>query len=57
MRLSTTLMGLHPAFLINPSGFVSALRIERTCRLLGETRLSLDRVAEQCGYENGFYLS
>lgn len=47
----------HASFRMNPSEFVAGLRMERACRLLGETRLSLDAIAQQCGYENGFYLS
>ncbi|WP_150275110.1 AraC family transcriptional regulator [Paenibacillus tepidiphilus] len=66
MRTLSELAGMTPvqftrrfraAFLMNPSEFVSALRIERACKLLGGTRLSLDSIAQQCGYENGFYLS
>lgn len=47
----------HAAYLMNPSEFVCALRVDRVCRLLAETSLSLDMIAQQCGYENDFYLS
>lgn len=40
-----------------PSDFVTGLRLGRACRLLTETAQPLDRIAQQCGYENGFYLS
>lgn len=42
---------------ITPSAYVTRLRIDRACRLLEGTALTLDQIAQQCGYENGFYLS
>ncbi|MFC0215108.1 helix-turn-helix domain-containing protein [Paenibacillus chartarius] len=40
-----------------PMEYLTSLRIERAKTLLLETRLTLDDIAVQCGYENGFYLS
>lgn len=45
------------SYRMTPSAFVTRLRIDRACRLLEETVLTLDSIAQQCGYENGFYLS
>ncbi|SDD65175.1 Helix-turn-helix domain-containing protein [Paenibacillus sp. UNCCL117] len=45
------------AFATTPIDYVTQLRLERTCRLLEETSLSLEQIAPQCGYENGYYLS
>ncbi|MEK8130416.1 AraC family transcriptional regulator [Paenibacillus filicis] len=45
------------AFAVTPMDFVTELRLSRTCRLLEETSLSLEQIAPQCGYENGYYLS
>ena len=47
----------YKQFQMNPSDFVLAIRMDRACQLLKETRLPLDSIAQQCGYENGFYLS
>lgn len=44
-------------FHTKPSEFVKRLRIQKVARLLLETNLPLDQIAERCGYENGFYLS
>ncbi|MEF2243439.1 MULTISPECIES: AraC family transcriptional regulator [unclassified Paenibacillus] len=45
------------SFHMTPSDYVTGLRMDRACSLLEETTLTLDRIAQQCGYENGFYLS
>lgn len=45
------------AFQLTPSEFLKKLRMQKASRLLLETQLTLDEIAEQCGYENGFYLS
>ena len=44
-------------FHTKPSEFVKRLRIQKVARLLLETNLTLEQIAERCGYENGFYLS
>ncbi|MCM3571152.1 helix-turn-helix domain-containing protein [Neobacillus mesonae] len=44
-------------FHIKPSEFVKRLRIQKAARLLLETNLTLEQIAERCGYDNGFYLS
>lgn len=40
-----------------PLEYLTDLRLRRASHLLEETSLSLERIAQQCGYENGFYLS
>ncbi|MDP4097826.1 AraC family transcriptional regulator [Paenibacillus sp. P96] len=45
------------AYAVNPSEYVTSLRMRRACRLLEESMLTLEEIAEQCGYENGYYLS
>ncbi|MCZ8516995.1 AraC family transcriptional regulator [Paenibacillus filicis] len=42
---------------VTPTEFITELRLSRACRLLEETLLSIDKIAQRCGYENGFYLS
>lgn len=42
---------------VNPSEYVSELRLEKARTLLLENRLTLDEIAQQCGYCNGFYFS
>jgi AraC-like DNA-binding protein len=66
MRELSASLGISPvqltrqfrsAYRVTPSAFVTSLRIGRACRLLEETTLPLEAIAERCGYENGFYLS
>lgn len=45
------------AFRMNPSELVRILRIRKAAKLLLNTSLTLDQIAEKCGYDNGFYLS
>lgn len=40
-----------------PTQYQIKLRLERTKKLLLETDLSLDQIADQIGYQNGFYLN
>ncbi|MFD1908477.1 helix-turn-helix domain-containing protein [Paenibacillus rhizoplanae] len=40
-----------------PSDFVTGLRLRRACQLLEDSKLPIELIAQQCGYENGFYLS
>jgi transcriptional regulator GlxA family with amidase domain len=40
-----------------PIDFLTSLRLQKAQALLLETELTLEQVADQCGYENGFYLS
>ncbi len=47
----------NAAFGITPIDFLTKLRLERACRLLSDTRETLEQIASQCGYESGFYLS
>jgi len=41
----------------NPTDYLTNLRIRKVKTLLIESHSTLDQIAEQCGYENGFYLS
>lgn len=45
------------AYGMTPSEYVTSLRLSRARTLLAETKLTLDQIAEQCGYDNGLYLS
>lgn len=40
-----------------PTDYVVTLRLDKVRQMLLETNYPLDQIAEQCGYENGFYLS
>lgn len=40
-----------------PTDFIVNLRLDKVRQMLLETNYPLDQIAEQCGYENGFYLS
>ncbi|MDF2726173.1 MAG: AraC family transcriptional regulator [Paenibacillus sp.] len=44
-------------FGVNPSEYVSELRIDKARSLLQENKLTLDEIAVLCGYSNGFYFS
>lgn len=44
-------------FGVNPSEYVSELRLDKARALLLESRLTLDEIALRCGYSNGFYFS
>jgi AraC-like DNA-binding protein len=45
------------AYGMTPSDYTTRLRLDRASKLLLETELSIDKIAQLCGYENGFYLS
>lgn len=45
------------AFGLTPLEYVTDLRLNRAGQLLEESSLNLEQIAQQCGYENGFYLS
>ncbi|MFD0716654.1 helix-turn-helix domain-containing protein [Paenibacillus sp. GCM10027626] len=49
--------GFRAAYFVTPLEYMTALRLDRAARLLEETSFSIDRIAQLCGYENGFYLS
>jgi AraC-like DNA-binding protein len=42
---------------MTPSDYVTSLRLSRARTLLAETKMTLDQIAQKCGYENGLYLS
>jgi len=45
------------AFQQTPISFVTALRIEQAKQLLTDTCYTLDKIAENCGYDSSYYLS
>lgn len=45
------------AYGVTPMDYLTSLRIQKAKTLLLETEMTLEQIAEQCGYENGFYLS
>ncbi|GAA3407878.1 helix-turn-helix domain-containing protein [Paenibacillus hodogayensis] len=45
------------AFGMPPSKYLYAIRMEKAKSLLVQTNYSIDRIARQCGYENGLYFS
>lgn len=45
------------AFQETPSSYLKSLRLAKARSLLKDSDLTLARIAERCGYENGFYLS
>ncbi|WP_188540144.1 AraC family transcriptional regulator [Paenibacillus segetis] len=45
------------AYGMTPSDYTTRLRLDKASKLLLETELSIDKIAQLCGYENGFYLS
>lgn len=42
---------------MTPSDYVTSLRLSRARTLLAETKMTLEQIAQKCGYENGLYLS
>jgi AraC family transcriptional regulator len=42
---------------ITPIDYLTSLRIQKARALLLETGMTLEQIAERCGYESGFYLS
>lgn len=60
------LLHIHPVqlsrrfqhvFGIAPSRYLISIRMEKAKTLLVQTEYTLDHIARQCGYENGFYFS
>lgn len=60
------LLHIHPVqlsrrfqhvFGVAPSRYLVSIRMERAKGLLVQTEYTLDHIARQCGYENGFYFS
>lgn len=45
------------AYKETPTQYAAVIRLRRACRLLADTDWTLDAIAQECGYENGFYLS
>lgn len=47
----------HAAFGKNPMDYVTLLRLNKSKSLLTSTEYTIDHIAQQCGYDNGFYFS
>ncbi|SFL73220.1 Helix-turn-helix domain-containing protein [Paenibacillus sp. 1_12] len=47
----------HAAHGTTPIDYLTTLRIQKAQKLLLETEMTLEQIAERCGYESGFYLS
>lgn len=45
------------AYHMPPSEVIRTIRIRNIAKLLLDSQMTLDQIAEQCGYDNGFYLS
>ncbi|GAA3402911.1 helix-turn-helix domain-containing protein [Paenibacillus hodogayensis] len=45
------------AYRITPGDYLTGLRLERACRLLRESRMTVEQIAASCGYATGYYLS
>lgn len=45
------------AYKTNPLEYLTSLRLERAGELLRESDLTLEEIAEKCGYRNGSYIS
>jgi AraC-like DNA-binding protein len=45
------------AYGLNPSEYIRRLQLQRACRLLTHTPLTLEEIARESGFSNGFYLS
>lgn len=45
------------AFGVNPYQYLSSVRINKAKTLLVQTEYTIDHIAHECGYANGFYLS
>ena len=45
------------AYRLSPVAYATSLRLQKARTLLVDTEQNLDEIAEQCGYQNGFYLS
>ncbi|GGD69745.1 helix-turn-helix domain-containing protein [Paenibacillus nasutitermitis] len=45
------------AFGATPSGLLADIRLSQAVLLLKETALTMDEIAQRCGYDNGYYFS
>jgi len=45
------------SYQLSPIAYATTLRLRKACTLLVETDLTLEAIAEQCGYQNAFYFS
>ncbi|GIP31245.1 helix-turn-helix domain-containing protein [Paenibacillus sp. J2TS4] len=47
----------HAAYQTTPVDYLISIRLNQACALLRESDLTLDEIAERCGYQNGYYIS
>ncbi|MBD2843931.1 helix-turn-helix transcriptional regulator [Paenibacillus sp. IB182496] len=45
------------AYGLRPSAYVEQQRLDKACRLLTHTTMTIEQIALACGYSSGFYLS
>lgn len=57
LRASQLSTRFHAAYGMSPIRFATSVRLAKAAKLLVETDLTLDDVAERCGYQNAFYFS
>ncbi|MFD2328903.1 helix-turn-helix transcriptional regulator [Cohnella sp. GCM10020058] len=57
LRASQLSTRFQAAYGMSPIRFATSVRLARAAKLLVETDLTLDDVAERCGYQNAFYFS
>lgn len=44
-------------FGVTPARYVEKIRLDQVCHLLTHTNLTIERIAQACGFSSGFYLS
>jgi AraC family transcriptional regulator len=57
LRASQLSTRFQAAYSMSPIQFATSVRMAKASKLLVETDLTLDAVAERCGYQNAFYFS
>ncbi|MFC3802315.1 helix-turn-helix domain-containing protein [Cohnella sp. GCM10012308] len=57
LRASQLSTRFQAAYGMSPIRFATSVRLAKAAKLLVETDLTLDDVAERCGYQNAFYFS
>lgn len=57
LRASQLSTRFQAAYGMSPIRFATSVRLAKAAKLLVETDLTLDDIAERCGYQNAFYFS